>query len=323
MPRRAAGALILWLVALPVGAQTPEVDLSLFRPASGGDGTVGVEGARPLPEGTEPIELQLLLDGAFNPVRPPPPRIDRRLGGWISMQGRVDPRISLSVQIPVTLRQDGDLGPPGGSVTGAGLGDVRVGIRGALLSAPRSALAVQATLELATSQPQALTGNGRLGVEALVSGARRLSDRVELLGNALVRFRPPRDLGTAQLGSQIGLRAAGIYSFAPAWRAYLELEAQTSVRDLSFLTTPAEWRLGVRACALGRLAFDGAAGTRLSDGLGAPDLRLVVSVRYAPAACAAAAPPAPPVDALLAELAAAPPRRDRPAQAEEEAAAAA
>src|SRR5438105_9894433 len=141
MHLRAAGALLFLCGALPAGAQAPEVDLSLFRPASGGDGTVGVEGARPLPEGTEPIELQLLLDGAFNPVRPPPPRIDRRLGGWISMQGRVDPRISLSVQIPVTLRQDGDLGPPGGSVTGAGLGDVRVGIRGALLSAPRSALA--------------------------------------------------------------------------------------------------------------------------------------------------------------------------------------
>src|SRR5207245_9264900 len=96
---------------------------------------------------------------------------------------------------------------------------------------------------------------------------------------------------------QIGLRAAGIYSLAPAFRAYLELEAQTSVRDLSFLTTPAEWRLGVRACALGRLAFDGAAGTRLSDGLGAPDLRPVVSVRYAPAACPAPAPPPPPVRA--------------------------
>jgi len=117
---------------------------------------------------------------------------------------------------------------------------------------------------------------------------------VELLGNALVRFRPSRDLGNAHLGNQIGLRAAAIYSLAPAWRAYLELEAQTSVRDLSFLTTPAEWRLGVRACALGRLAFDGAAGTRLSDGLGAPDLRLVLSVRYTPAACA-------------------PPRRGRPA----------
>ena len=321
MHLRAVGALLLLCGALPAGAQAPEVDLSLFRPASGGDGTVGVEGARPLPEGVDPIELQLLLDGALNPVRPSPPRIDRRLGGWISMQGRVDSRISLSVQIPVTLREDGDLGGPGGSLLGGGLGDVRVGVRGALLSTPALALAAQATLELATSQPQALTGDGRLGVEALLSGSRRLSDRVELLGNALVRFRPPRDLGTARLGSQIGLRAAGIYSLAPAFRAYLELEAQTSVRDLSFLTTPAEWRLGVRACALGRLAFDGAAGTRLSDGLGAPDLRLVVSVRYAPAACAAAAPPAPPVDALLAELAAARALRDALAQAEEEAAA--
>jgi OmpA-OmpF porin, OOP family len=321
MHLRAAGALLFLCGALPAGAQAPEVNLSLFRPASGGDGTVGVEGARPLPEGVDPIELQLLLDGALHPLRPPPPSIDRRLGGWISMQGRVDSRFSLSVQIPVTLREDADLGVVGGSRIGAGVGDVRVGVRAALLSAPRLALAAQAALELATSQPQALTGDGRFGVEALLSGSRRLSDRVELLGNALVRFRPPRDVGNAYLGNTIGLRAAGIYSVAPAWRAYLELEAQTSVRDLSFLTLPAEWRLGVRACALGRLAFDGAAGTRLSDGLGAPDLRVVLSVRYTPAACAPPAEDAPAVDALLAELAAARALRDALAQAEEEAAA--
>src|SRR6266851_1439728 len=241
MHHRAAGALLLVLVALPAGAQAPEVDLSLFRPASGGDGTMGVEGARPLPEGAEPIELQLLLDFALNPVRDPLARVDRRLGGWISMQGRVDPRISLSVQIPVTLREDGDLGAPGSPSPGAGLGDLRV---------------------------------------------------------------------------------AGIYSVSPAWRAYLELEAQTSVRDLSVLTAPAEWRLGVRACALGRLAFDGAAGTRLDGALGAPDLRFLVSVRYAPAACAAAAAaPEPSVDALLEQLAAARALRDALARAEEEAAA--
>jgi outer membrane protein OmpA-like peptidoglycan-associated protein len=321
MHLRAAGALLVSCMALPAGAQAPEVDLSLFRPASGGDGTVGVEGARPLPEGVDPIELQLLLDFALHPLRPPPPSIDRRLGGWISMQGRVDSRFSLSVQIPVTLREDGDLGGPGGTRIGAGLGDVRVAVRAALLSAPRFALAAQAALELATSQPQAFTGDGRIGVEGLLSGSHRLSERVELLGNALVRFRPPRDLGTARLGNEIGLRAAGIYSLAPAWRAYLELEAQTSVRELSFLTTPAEWRLGVRACALGRLAFDAAAGTRLSDGLGAPDLRVILSVRYTPAACAPPAEAAPPVDALLAELAAARALRDALAQAEEEAAA--
>src|SRR5262249_54648558 len=147
--------------------------------------------------------------------------------------------------------QDGDLGPPNGSPPGAGLSDVRVGVRAGLLSTPDLALAAQAALELNTSQAQALTGDGRLVGEALFSAARRLSDRVELLGNALLRFRPPRDLGTAQLGNEIGLRGAGIYSIAPAWRSYLELEAKTSLRDLSTLTTPAEWRLGLRACAWG------------------------------------------------------------------------
>lgn len=324
MHLRAAGALLFLLAAAPAGAQAPEVDLSLFRPASGGDGTLGVEGATPLPDGVDPIELQLLLDGALNPVRPPPPRIDRRLGGWVSMQGRVDSRISLSVQIPVTLREDGDLGGPGGTAIGAGVGDVRVGVRAALLSRPGFALAGQAVLELATSQPQALTGDGRLGVEALLSGARRLSEKIELLGNALVRFRPPRDLGNASLGSHLGLRAAAIYSIRPALRGYLELEAQASLRELSVLTSPAEWRLGLRACALGRLAFDAAAGTRLDSGLGAPDLRILLSVRYTPAACAAStAVPEPPIDALLAEIAAARDLRDALARAEEEATASA
>jgi len=219
MHLRAAGALLVSFMALPAAAQAPEVDLSLFRPASGGDGTIGVEGARPLPEGVEPIELQVLLDFALHPLRPPPPQIDRRLGGWISMQGRVDSRFSLSVQIPVTLREDGDLGTPGGTRIGAGVGDVRVGVRAALLSAPRFALAAQAALELATSQPQALTGDGRIGVEALLSGSRRLSERVELLGNALVRFRPPRDLGNAHLGNQIGLPAAPSKARRPSAQA--------------------------------------------------------------------------------------------------------
>jgi len=318
MHHRAAGALLLLLAAPPARAQAPEVNLSIFRPASGGDGTLGVEGARPLPERVDPIELQLLLDGALHPVRPPVPYIDRRLGGWISMQGRMDPRISLSVQIPITLREDGDLG--NGTSPGAGLSDVRVGVRAALLSTPDLALAAQAALELDTSQQQALTGDGRLVGEALFSLARRFSDRVELLGNALLRFRPPRDLGTAHLGNELGLRGAGIYRFAPAWQSYLELEGKTSLRDLSILTTPAEWRLGLRACAWDRLAFDAAAGTRLTQGLGAPDVRVLFSVRYSPASCAAPQK-AEPVEALLAELAAARALRDGLGKAEEEAAA--
>ena len=319
MHRRAAGALLSLVLALPAGAQPPEVDLSLFRPASGSDGTLGVEGARPLPEGVDPIELQFLLDGALNPVRSGPATIDQRLGAWISMQGRVDPRLSLFVQIPITFREEGDFSALG-AVPGWGIGDVRAGVRGRLLADPRLALAAQIALELATSQPGALTGDGRLGVEALVSASRRVSDRFEVLGNALVRFRPPRDYGLGHLGNEIGLRGAGIYSLSRFWRAYLELDARTSLRDLAFASAPMEWRIGARACALGRLAFDVAVGTRLDAALGAPDVRGLLAVRYAPADCAP--PPAPevPVDALLAELAAARAVRDALAAAEEAAA---
>ena len=110
MRPRAAGALIALSIAMPAGAQVPEVNLSLFRPAAGSDGTIGVDGARPTPAGVDPIELQLLLDGALHPVRDPFNRIDRRLGAWIGMQGRLDPRLSLFVQLPITLREEGNFG---------------------------------------------------------------------------------------------------------------------------------------------------------------------------------------------------------------------
>jgi OOP family OmpA-OmpF porin len=322
MHPRAAGALAALFFALPAGAQAPEVDLSLFRPAAGSDGTLGVDGAHPLPAGVDPIELQLLLDAALHPVRDPLARIDRRLGGWISMQGRLDPRLSLFVQLPITLDESGDLGGLGAPPPGAGIGDLRVGVRGSILDEPELALGAHLALELATADPQALTGDARAVVEALLAVQRRLTPRLELLGNALVRFRPPRDLGSARFGNEIGLRGGVAYVFSPGWRGYLELDARTSLRDLSVATAPVEWRAGVRTCALGLLALDLAAGTRLDGALGAPDVRGLLSVRYAPAACASGlnAADQQSTDALLEQLAAARALRDGLGRAEEEAA---
>ena len=322
MHLRAAGALIVLFLAWPARAQAPEIDLSLFRPAAGSDGTLGVEGARPLPAGVAPIELQLLLDGSLHPVRDPPARIDRRLGGWIAMQGRLDPRFSLFVQLPITLDASGDLSAFGAAAPGAGIGDLRIGARGSILDTPELALGAHLALELATGDPQSFVTDARAIVEGLVSVQRRLSPRLELLGNALVRFRPPRDFGSARFGNEIGLRGAASYLFDRGWRAYLELDARTSLRDLSVATAPVEWRVGVRTCAIGRVAFDLAAGTRLDGALGAPDLRALFSVQYAPAACAAGAEVAaqPSADALLEQLAAARALRDGLGRAEEEAA---
>src|SRR5205814_1099584 len=70
-----------------------------------------------------------------------------------------------------------------------------------------------------------------------------------------------------------------------------------------------------------RVAVDGAAGTRLDGALGAPDLRVLLSLRYAPSACGAATDSSagPSGDALLEQLAAARALRDALARAEEDA----
>ena len=185
------------------------------------------------------------------------------------------------------MHEDASFGAPGANQPGAGAGDLRIGLRALLLDNPEFALGGHLALEAATADPQAFTGDARTVVEALVSAQQRVSPRLELLANALVRFRPPRDLAGAHFGNEIGLRAAASYLLDPRWRGYLELDARTSLRALSVATAPAEWRAGVRTCALGFLAFDAAAGTRLDNAFGAPDLRVLLSVRYAPAACVA------------------------------------
>jgi outer membrane protein OmpA-like peptidoglycan-associated protein len=318
MHLRALGALAVFCASLPAWGQAPEVDLSLLRPATGSDGTVGVEGARPMPEGVDPVELQILIDAAWHPVRDPQGHVDQRTGMWLGLQGRLDPRLSLSVQIPLTLREDGDLSGLGGpSSLGAGIGDVRVGARYALFSSPDTAAAIQLNTELATSQQQALTGDARLDVEALGSVSRRWAERFEALGNLYVRFRPPRDFGAAKLGNMIGARGALVYTVDYPWRAFGELEAATSLRDLSVLSAPIEWRVGLRTCLFARVAIDLAFGTRLDGALGAPDFRSILSARYAPAACQPLQA-APDTAKVLAQMEAA--RRVKEKKAEEEAA---
>src|SRR5207237_798197 len=157
------------MLALRAAAQAPEANASLFRPATGGDGTLGVEGAAPLSEGVAPIELQILLDAAHDPVRLLPARVSRRMGPW------------------------------------------------------------------------------------------------ELLGNGFLRFRPPRDLGEARIGNEIGLRTAARYDASDAVKPFAELEGSTSLRALSWATAPIEVRAGARFCLFEWLAADAAVGTRLDD----------------------------------------------------------
>ena len=261
------------LLALLLAA-VPEVNLSLLRPASGADGLLGVEGTRPLTDPEAPLELQLGLDAAWLPVRPSGLRVESRIGGWLQLHARLNDRLSIFAQLPATAHESGQIS------SGFGVGDIRLGVRGAL----GPDLAAQLSLETATAPLQTLTGDDRLVVEALVSASRR-REQIELIGNAYLRFRPPRDVGPARLGNELGLRAGAAYWHSPRARTYLELEAQSSLRALSQASLPLEWRAGATLCFSGAFAFDAAGGTRLDDALGAPSLRGVFAVRYAPSLC--------------------------------------
>jgi len=291
------------MLAMPAAAQAPEVNASLFRPATGGDGTLGVEGTAPLAAGVTPIEVQILLDAAKDPVRPPPARVSRRIGGWAAFEGRLQDGVAIFAQVPITFDEALDLSALSGPTSvPAGASDVRTGVRARLGEASGFGFGGHVAVSLATSQPQALTGDGRVGVELLGAASRRESNW-DLFGNVFLRFRPPRDLGEARIGNEIGLRAAARYDAWEAAKPFAELEGSTSLRDLSWLTIPFELRAGARFCFFEWLAADAALGARLDDAVGAPTLRGLFSLRYSPGACAARKPVKPPAEVVFDEVA--------------------
>ena len=273
------------LLALLLAA-APEANLSLLRPASGSDGLMGVEGARPPNDPDEPLQLQLGFDASYKPVRlGAQGKIDSRLGGWAQLSARLNDELSIFAQLPVMFSQSGDvtaLGAPTPSF-GFAVGDVRAGLRHAFLRGPVD-LAAQISVEGATGEAQSFTSDGRLVGEALVAVAARRG-AWEPIGNLYLRLRPPRDVGSVKIGNQIGLRGGAAYWLSPRSRLYGELELQSSLRDFSQQSFPIEWRAGGTVCATSVLAFDLAGGTRLDDGLGAPSLRGMAAVRYAPSLC--------------------------------------
>ncbi|HEY4729785.1 MAG TPA: hypothetical protein VIH41_01555, partial [Myxococcales bacterium] len=81
-------------------AAAPDANLSLLRPASGSDGLLGVEGARPPIDPEEPLQLQIGLDLGYKPMRlGPGATIDSRIGGWAQLAARLNDDLSLFAQL--------------------------------------------------------------------------------------------------------------------------------------------------------------------------------------------------------------------------------
>lgn len=335
----ACAAFALLLSGLAAGAaraQAPAIDLAHLRPSSGGDGLLGVEGARPLLSGEGPIELKLTVDGAFRPLvfvsdaGGEQALVKNRFGGTLTAQVHLVGPLSLAAQLPTTLGESGNLSTLPASARGpsslsGGLGDLRLTPRLSILRQEWTHLldlSAQASVELPTAKADTLTGDDRVTGELLVAAARSLelpgTASLELLGNLYGRLRPPRQLLDVKTGNELGLRA-GVALYPGRQQAYLplrvfaELDAQSWLRGGLGGSSPAEWRAGASFCAVRSLLLEAGGGGAIGHGAGTPAARLLVSIGYSPSACGrpvaaleSVATPPPPEAAVVVPLAPAP-----------------
>jgi outer membrane protein OmpA-like peptidoglycan-associated protein len=312
--------------ALGTGARAVEANLSNFKPASGADGIIATEGARPW-ESATPFDVKLWVDWAHRPVaRPSPPvsdggmLIENRTGAWFTADMHVLEPLSLAFAVPYTIHEHGtfSLQPFAGQAIadGSGLGDIRITPRLGLLRQEISGLdlAVQATIELPSSDRKLLTTWGEPVAEGLIAIGHRFGSRggagFNLLANLYGFAAPNRTVLGQNIGAGFGGRLGGAYEIGKGQklpsRIFAEVEAKSMPRTSATQgPTPAEWRGGVSWCFGPGFTFDLAAGTGFNDAPGAPSARVVGALGFGSNACSAEASVAQAVKTLAAARAAA------------------
>ena len=297
------------LALAPAASKAQAIDVSVFRPAAGGDGLAATEGARPPIDGEPRLELRTWTDYAVHPLTfqrssgSEQPLVRNRVTQWLGAQVHLVGPLSLSAQVPITVTTGGDLSnlPPsyqGPTELSGGLADVRLTPRLSLLRQERAGidLGLQMSLQIPTGSSETLSSDGSVHAEGLIAlGAdlgRIPAGSLDLLANAYVRSRPVRDFLEVRSGTEAGLRAGLGWILDPvkAWvprRLYTELEGSTFLRaGFASGSAPAEWRLGTTFCPVGDLAIDVAGGGALTDGVGAPRARFLFGLGWSGSACA-------------------------------------
>jgi outer membrane protein OmpA-like peptidoglycan-associated protein len=325
--------------ALGTGARAVEANLSNFKPASGADGIIATEGARPW-ESATPFDVKLWIDWAHRPVARPSDGgmlIENRTGAWFTADLHVLEPLSLAFAVPFTIHEHGtfSLQPTAGQRIGdgMGLGDIRITPRLGILRQETSGLdlAVQATLELPSSDRNLLTTWGEPVAEGLIAIGHRFGSRggpgFNLLANLYGFTAPNRTVLGQNIGAGFGGRLGGAYEIAKGQklpsRIFAEVEAKSMPRTSPTQgPTPAEWRGGLSWCFGPGFTFDVSAGAGFNDAPGAPSARVVSALGFGSNACSAEASVAQAKKVLAAANAAADKAAADKAAAEAKAAAA-
>jgi large repetitive protein len=210
-------------------------------------------------------------------------------------------RLTAFATLPVHLVMQGDdPGQFGDQADGAGLGDVAFGGRfrlagGATRAGTLSAefIARVPTASLANSD-QVYSGDKIGSYEPVLVGELHMG-RFDLRLRGGVRLRKEVQIGDLTLGQEIVYGLGARLRVVRGLYAHAELYGASNMSALSDREhTPLELLLGMKYQASDWL-FGAAAGPGLVQGYGAPDVRLVGMVGYAPVERVVSPPPPPPV----------------------------
>lgn len=227
--------------------------------------------------------------------------IGNRLGGSFTALVGLGGPVALGLELPVAFLQTGSLEAlptavrpgEGGSLGMIGLGDLRLMPRLAILQQGSHGvdLVLDAALAIPTGRSSAMLGDAGFGGAAIVTAGRTFGD-IRVLAQTGVRFRPSREILAMNVGSELLLRGAALYTLPFAGKHLLPREVIAEL-DLATLaaapfqggTTPAEWRVGARMCVAGPLSLTAGVGGPLSGAYGTPLMRALVGVGIDPRGC--------------------------------------
>ncbi len=199
-------------------------------------------------------------------------------------------RFEVFVHAPILLTQKGDDPSLAGisfpNPKDVAFGDLSLGGSVRLLGEDLSPfqLGIQAAITLPSGNDQGLSGDDGVGADARLSAAYHVDDWT-FAGNLGGRYRPTADYGTAALGSELLFGLGAYYRITEKVTAMGEWYGATSFRDSQAFKsrgTPSELLFGARWTTPIKLVLTGAIGAGLTQAVGVPDMRALLSLGFPP-----------------------------------------
>lgn len=287
---RPACALSFLLATLGAGTamaqEKLELDVQTFQPAAGPHAIFSLESSSVL-EHLQPAAT-VLLNYASRPLMlrqsggEDVALVDQQVALHLAAGIGLFDRVQVDLGLPIYLINDSAL--PGSAVDG-GVGDLRLAPKVAILSRDEMPVGLGAQLDvtLPTGDAQTLTGRASMSVAPRVIVDYQIAD-ILLVTNLGVRIMEDKPFGNINAGDRfeygVGAQGELLDGFL---RLGGELFGSTQLSDFfsNARETPLEGVVGAQIMAPGGFSIVAGGGGGVVSGVGAPEFRAFVGLRYA------------------------------------------